>query len=130
MINKHYWMLILILFPLLGFANVQCNPSSWNDNLTQFNRLESNYNQHVKVFNTLLSEHKQRQLLSQTFSTDELSLLWRAKYNQNLFQNQLKASVQYKEELTQKANELIKLSTESQWAANGWEKLAQSCRHN
>ncbi|MDW2313550.1 ATPase, partial [Vibrio sp. 1075] len=97
MINKHYWMLILILFPLLGLANVQCNPSSWNDNLTQFNRLESNYNQHVKVFNTLLSEHKQRQLLSQTFSTDELSLLWRAKYNQNLFQNQLKASVQYKE---------------------------------
>lgn len=67
MINKHYWMLILILFPLLGFANVQCNPSSWDDNLTQFNRLESNYNQHVKVFNTLLSEHKQRQLLSQTF---------------------------------------------------------------
>ncbi|MDW2245047.1 ATPase, partial [Vibrio sp. 1287] len=55
MINKHYWMLILISFPLLGFANVQCNPSSWNDNLTQFSRLESNYNQHVKVFNTLLS---------------------------------------------------------------------------
>ncbi|HHX8659630.1 TPA: ATPase [Vibrio diabolicus] len=130
MINKLNWILLFLLFPLMGHANIQCNPSSWNDNLTQFNRLESNYNKHVEVFNALLAEHKQRQLLSQTFSLHELVLLWRARSNQNAFKTQLKASIQYKEELTTKANELIKLSTQSQWSANGWKKLAQKCRES
>ncbi|ALR94508.1 ATPase [Vibrio alginolyticus] len=130
MINRLNWILLFLLFPITGHANIQCNPSSWNDNLTQFNRLESNYNQHVEVFNTLLTEHKQRQLLSETFSLHELVLLWRAKSNQNVFKAQLKASIQYKEELTTKANQLLKLSTQSQWSANGWEILAQKCRES
>ncbi|BDR20176.1 hypothetical protein VspSTUT16_35220 [Vibrio sp. STUT-A16] len=68
--------------------------------------------------------------MSQTFSLHELVLLWRARSNQNAFKTQLKASIQYKEELTTKANELIKLSTQSQWSANGWKKLAQKCRES
>ncbi len=125
MMNKFKW--ILLLFPLPAYASIQCDHASWNDNLTQFNRLESNYNQYVETFNALLTEHKQRQLLSQTFSPHELTLLWRAQTNQRAFHNQLEASVQYQRELTDKANALAKLSKESTWMANGWEKLADKC---
>ncbi|PFG57831.1 hypothetical protein ATG66_0329 [Vibrio sp. ES.051] len=127
MINKLNWILLFLLFPTLGYANIQCTESSWNDNLTQFNRLESNYNKHVKVFNTLLADHNQRQLLSQIFSLHELVLLWRSQSNKNVFQSQLKASIQYREELTDTANELITFSTQSKWSANSWKKLAQKC---
>ncbi len=125
MMNKFSWILLLLPFPAL--ANLQCDHASWNDNLTQFNRLESNYNQYVETFNALLTEHKQRQLLSQTFSLHELTLLWRAQNNQRAFQDQLKASIQYHEELTNKAKALAKLSKESIWMANGWRKLAKKC---
>ncbi|EOD9419624.1 ATPase [Vibrio campbellii] len=125
MMNKFKW--ILLLFPLPAYASIQCDHASWNDNLTQFNRLESNYNQYVETFNALLTEHKQRQLLSQAFSPHELTLLWRAQINQRAFHNQLEASIQYQRELTDKANTLAKLSKESTWMTNGWEKLADKC---
>ncbi|MEF1311059.1 ATPase [Vibrio mytili] len=128
MIIKLKWILILLTFPCIGYANNQCNSSSWNDNLTQFNQLESNYNQYVNVFNALLAEHKQRPLLSQTFSIQELALLWRKKVNTTQFENQLQASKQYQKELTQKAVELTKLSTQSKWVENSWGKLAKSCK--
>ncbi|HDM8185131.1 TPA: ATPase [Vibrio harveyi] len=125
MMNKFKW--ILLLLPLPAYASIQCDHASWNDNLTQFSRLESNYNRYVETFNTLLTEHKQRQLLSQTFSLRELTLLWQAQTNQRAFQSQLRASIQYREELTTKARELEKLSIESNWMANGWQKLASKC---
>ncbi|MFN1516924.1 ATPase [Vibrio owensii] len=121
------WTLVWLLLPFSAFAGLKCDHASWNDNLTQFNRLESNYNQYVETFNALLTEHKQRQLLSQTFSLHELTLLWRAQNNQRAFQDQLKASIQYHEELTNKAKALAKLSKESIWMANGWRKLAEMC---
>lgn len=128
MINKLKWILLLFVFPSVCYSNVPCTPSSWNDNLNEFNRLESKYNQHVKVFNALLIEHKQRPLLSKEFSPNELVMLWRVKSRRDMLQTQLDASIQYRKELTQKASEITKLSTQSQWSTNGWEKLAQSCK--
>lgn len=56
MMNKFKW--ILLLFPLLAYASIQCDHASLDDNLTQFNRLESNHNQYVETFNARLTEHK------------------------------------------------------------------------
>ncbi len=128
MINKLKWILLLFVLPSVCYSNVPCNPSSWNDNLNEFNRLESKYNQHVKVFNALLMEHKQRPLLSNEFSPDELVILWRVKSRRDMLLAQLESSIKYHQELTQKANEITKLSIQSKWSANGWEKLAQSCK--
>ncbi|MBR9786550.1 MAG: ATPase [Vibrionaceae bacterium] len=128
MINKLKWILMLFAFPSVCYSNVPCNPSSWEDNLNEFNRLESKYNKHVKVFNALLIEHKQRPLLSKEFSPDELALLWRVKQRRDMLQTQLEASIKYRQELTQKASEITRLSTQSKWSANGWGKLAQSCK--
>ncbi|MGR5133733.1 ATPase [Vibrio alfacsensis] len=122
------WILIILLLPLSVHATVQCDHNSWNDNLTQFNQLESNYNQYVTIYNTLLNEHKQRKLLSQTFSLEELTLLWQSQANQNIFRGQLQASIQYRDELRSKAEKLKKLSKESKWTANGWQKLAVLCQ--
>lgn len=129
MINKIKWVLILFVIPSIGYSNEPCNPASWNDNLYQFNQLESNYNKHVKVFNALLMEHKQRPLLSKQFSPDELTMLWRVKSSRDMLQTQLDSSLKYRQELSQKAEELTKLSTQSTWSANAWEKLAQSCKN-
>lgn len=128
MINKLKWLLMLFVFPSVGYANVPCNPSSWNDNLSEFNRLEAKYNKHVKVFNALLMEHKQRPLLSKEFSADELVMLWRVKSRRDMLQTQLEASIKYRQQLTHKASEITKLSAQSTWSANGWEKLAQNCK--
>ncbi|MDV6252397.1 ATPase [Vibrio sp. EA2] len=128
MINKLKWILLLFVFPSVCYSNVPCNPSSWEDNLNEFSRLESKYNKHVKVFNALLVEHKQRPLLSKEFSPDELVMLWRVKSRRDMLQTQLDASIKYRQELTHKAGEITKLSTQSKWSANGWEKLAQSCK--
>ncbi len=115
--------------PSMAYANESCNPSSWNDNLHQFNQLESNYNKHVKVFNALLSAHKQRPLLSETFTPDELELLWRVKPRRDMLQTQLDTAIKFRLELSQKSEVLTKLSTQSIWSANAWKKLAQSCKN-
>ncbi|MGR5236937.1 ATPase [Vibrio alfacsensis] len=128
MMIESKWILILLLFSFPVNATVQCDSTSWNDNLTQFNQLESNYNQYVTVYNTLLNEHKQRKLLSQTFSLKELALLWQSQANQSLFRGQLTASIQYRDELLSKANELTNLSKQARWAANRWQKLAGQCQ--
>lgn len=46
-----------------------------------------------------------------------------------MLQTQLDSSLKYRQELSQKAEELTKLSTQSTWSANAWEKLAQSCKN-
>lgn len=129
MINTIKWILILLTIPSIGYSNEPCSPSSWNDNLYQFNQLESNYNKNVKVFNALLFEHKQRPLLSKQFSPDELALLWRVRSRRDMLQTQLDSSIKYRQELNQKAETLTKLSTQSKWSANAWGKLAQSCKN-
>lgn len=129
MFNKINWILILLVFPSMGYANEPCNPSSWNDNLNQFKQLESNYNQHVKVFNQHLVKHKQRPLLSKEFDLEELAMLWHVRSRKDLLQTQLDTSLKYRQVLNQKAEALIKLSTQSILSANRWEKLAQSCKN-
>ena len=46
-----------------------------------------------------------------------------------MLQTQLDSSLKYRQELSQKAETLTKLSTQSKWSANAWETLAQSCKN-
>lgn len=130
MLNKIKWILILVVLPSVGHTNELCNPSVWNDNLHTFNQLEANYNQHVKVFNALLAEHKQRPLLSKEFASDELTMLWQVRSRKHMLQTQLNTAKKHHEELNLKAKALSKLSTLSILSASRWEKLAQSCKNS
>ncbi len=127
--NKIKWILVLFLFPSVGYSSESCNPSSWNHNLNQFNQLEASYNKHVKVFNALLIEHKQRPLLSKTFGSEELAILWRVRARKDILQTQLDTSIKYHQQLSQNAETLSKLSTQSVLSANAWEKLGKSCKN-
>ncbi len=129
MFYKINWILILFAFPFMGYADEPCNPFSWNNSLNHFNQLESNYNRHVKVFNEHLVKHKQRPLLSKEFDFEELTTLWRVSSRKDLLQTQLNTSLKYRQVLKQKADALLKLSTQSILSANRWEKLAQSCKN-
>lgn len=56
-------------------------------------------------------------------------MLWRVKSRRDMLQTQLDSSIKYRQELSHKAEALTKLSTQSKWSANAWEKLAQSCKN-
>lgn len=128
MINKIKWILLLAVFPSIGHSGESCTPAAWNKNLLEFKRLESSYNNSVKVFNALLTEHKQRSLLSETFSLNELATLWRVKSRREVIQTQIDSSESYYQELSQKIEGLTKLREHSRLSARAWEQLAQSCK--
>ncbi|MDF2155329.1 ATPase [Vibrio sp. CAU 1672] len=130
MMNSLKWLLLVNLLCHDAIAGIGCNESSWNDNLTRFRALESNFNQHAETFNQLLAEHNQRQLLSQEFSQHELVLLWRAQANVNIFKRQLQAAKQYSQQLNTKANEIANLTKLSDSITQTWVEIADHCQRH
>ncbi|NOI71909.1 ATPase [Vibrio owensii] len=126
MMNKFSWILLLLPFPAL--ANLQCDHASWNDNLTQFNRLESNYNEHANLFNERLREHKEHQLLSQTFSVDELTNLWRTPSNKTMLKKQLLESKEQQQEFIEMSRSINALMHHSQNIAENWKRIVFYCQ--
>lgn len=115
-------------FTLLAKEQPQCNENSWNNNLTQFNRLESTYNRHATTYNQLLNEHKQRRLLTQTFSEPDISLLWQSESKKALLKNQLNAARLFVNKVKENANLVRKLSGVLVSNANNWQKIALGCQ--
>ncbi|CAH1556898.1 ATPase [Vibrio rotiferianus] len=115
-------------FALFAKEQPQCNENSWNNNLTQFNRLESTYNRHATTYNQLLNEHKQRRLLTQTFSEPDISLLWQSESKKALLENQLNAARLFVNKVKENANLVRKLSGVLDSNANNWRKIALGCQ--
>jgi hypothetical protein len=126
MMNKFSW--ILLLLPFSALANLQCDHASWNDNLTQFNRLESNYNEHANLFNERLREHNEHQLLSQTFSVDELTNLWRTPSNKTMLKKQLLESKEQQQEFIEMSRSINALMHHSQNIAENWKRIVFYCQ--
>ena len=113
MMNKLKW--ILLLAPLPAFANIQCDHASWNDNLTQFSRVES-------------KEYNDSQMYSQTFSTDELSKLWRTPSNKNRLKKQLLESEEQREDFIEMSRAINALMHRSQTIADNWKRIVFYCQ--
>ncbi|WP_231571890.1 ATPase [Vibrio jasicida] len=126
MMNKFKWILLLVTLP--AFANIQCDHASWNDNLTQFSRLESNYNEHARLFNENLKEYNDSQMYSQTFSTDELSKLWRTPSNKNRLKKQLLESEEQREDFIEMSRAINALMHRSQTIAENWKRIVFYCQ--
>jgi hypothetical protein len=112
----------------LAKEHPQCNEDSWNNYLTQFNRLESTYNRHATTFNQLLFEHEQRRLLTQTFSESDISLLWQSEGKKDLLESQLNASRLFINKVKQNANLVGKLSIALESNANNWQNISLGCK--
>ncbi|WP_045398410.1 hypothetical protein [Vibrio hyugaensis] len=128
MMNKLKWILILLLVPLPAFPNIQCDHTSWNDNLTQFSRLESNYNEHARLFNERLQEYNDSKMYSQTFSTDELINLWRTPSNKNRLKKQLLESKEQREDFIEMSRAINALMHRSQTIAENWKRIVFYCQ--
>lgn len=128
MMNKFKWVLMLLLLPLQVFADIQCDQASWNDNLTQFSRLESNYNEHARLFNERLKAYHDNQLLSQTFSTDELTNLWRSPSNKTMLKKQLLESKEQQEDFIEMSRAINALMHRSQTIAENWKRIVFYCQ--
>ena len=102
--------------------------ASWHANLTQFNRLESNYNQHATLFNERLKEHNEHQLFSQTFSMDELVILWQTPSNQVRLKKQLIKSKKQQQEFVKMWLSIKALMEDSQNIAKNWKQVVFFCQ--
>ncbi|HAS6363113.1 TPA: hypothetical protein RQJ98_002426 [Vibrio vulnificus] len=122
--------LSLMVFSIPLTAASQCNPHGWKTLQDNQIELEGYYNTRATQYNTLLAIHKQRRLLSQQFSLDELVQLWnhadRVHYRE--FEQQTRSARQYANAVSSLKDQLIEKKTQALNIGSQWSSMANACK--
>lgn len=120
--------ILSITLPIPVFA-AQCDEKSWNQSLTFQKRVDAWYNQQATKYNDFLSLHKQRVLLHQQFSEQELRRFWRTQ--KRIFINTMNAQIQAANETVSQLDQQIHTVSDGaviiDRAIIRWRSINQQC---
>ncbi|ELP5727184.1 hypothetical protein QTV44_000366 [Vibrio vulnificus] len=121
-------LIFILMVPLVEAT--QCSQRGWKKLQSHQLDLESYYNTRATQYNALLGIHKQRRLLSQQFTFDELVQLWQHAdpiYHRD-FEQQIRSARQYANAVTSLKQQLIDKQQEAKTMAQNWFAMAHACK--